>query len=375
MIGSTMFTYALYAGMLRDAGLKPMSVTKMMETEMASVDDPNRILRVETRLDTADSMKKSPKYDKWVFSHVSTAYGQTQSKNDAFLRFRVFAEDQATIQGMGNDSNRLLIRLWDYSWSRLKREKYDGYDWIDVYLCKEGDREGAEHSFGHDSDEPDRDNQARLASVIHLFKIGTLTNNLEKVRELAHEFGHAIYPEVGAFDAPESWGNGYAAERVFIKWLHDDMKAKKITPADAMGATEAELASYLAAKVDPLVLKMGSAGPNLTLLAGKGQDSFNEYLALNSYAQAILPPPAFMRAVVLGASDEGASFFAKQVVEAAAEREELPITIPAVLKGKAMWVPLAKGTIKGAKVLEKKGSWAKVQPTSETVVIVNPPVG
>lgn len=373
MIGSTMLTYALYTGMLRDAGFKANTVTRFRDADMTSIEDPDRSLRVETKLETNDRIKSSPLYPDWVFTHVSNAYGQASAKDGLLLKFRTYAQDGNRIETVGHSANRLLLRLWDYSLSRMKRDHKVPYDWVDVYLCENG-KAGGEHTLTSDPDDLDSGKLQRKASVIHIFEIGTLTSKMELVRELAHEYGHANFPGVATFESPESWGNGYAGERIFIKWLYEDLQAKKITTEDTMGATEDDLAGYLAKKVDPLVKQMAVNGPNEKLLGASSEAAFNEYLALNSYAEAILPRNVYARAATLGESDAGATTFLRSIVEASAEREELPLRIPANLKGQTLWIPLGKGTIKGAKVVTKKGSWAKVQPTSQTVIIVNPPL-
>jgi hypothetical protein len=372
MIGSTMLTYALYAGMLQAANLQPLTVSEFVTNELPSIDDPQRLLRVETRLEPAESMKTSPTHG-WAFNHVSSAFGQATNEVNLNLRFRVFAQNREVIETMGHDANRMLIRLWDYNLARFKQSQNMAYPIVDVYLCKEGTG-GGEHGLGHDEDDLDNNHQARAVSMIHIFQIETLTDKMERLRELAHEYGHAAYPEVGTFEAPESWGNGYAAERIYIKWLYEDVKAKKINATDTMGATEDQMAAYLANKVDPLVKRIGLAGPNLTLLQGKSKESFDEYIALNSYAEAILPRAVFTRAVRLGTSSDNAAIFGRAVSEVAAEPAELVITVPPVLKGQPFWVPINKGKIKGAKVLSTKGAWAKIQPTSATIIINNPPV-
>jgi predicted aconitase with swiveling domain len=51
------------------------------------------------------------------------------------------------------------------------------------------------------------------------------------------------------------------------------------------------------------------------------------------------------------------------------ERDEVPVTVPESLKGKAIWLPTGKGSVTGAKVLSMENGWTKVQPGTDPIMI------
>jgi hypothetical protein len=73
---------------------------------------------------------------------------------------------------------------------------------VDVWLSRSGEAGGEE--WGRN---------------IYLFAIDDPRAPAEWVRELAHEYGHLVLPELGPFTRPEQWASGYLGERLFMKWL------------------------------------------------------------------------------------------------------------------------------------------------------------
>ena len=109
------------------------------------------------------------------------------------------------------------------------------------------------------------------------------------------------------------------------------------------------------------------------MLAKRTKAAYDEYLGLATYCAEIMPPKVFGRTLALTTTQD-AEDYAIVVVEVAREPRRWDVTIPNYLKGKAIWLPLKVGKVHGAKVLRRKGAWAKVQPTSDTVYVTNPPL-
>lgn len=102
----------------------------------------------------------------------------------------------------------------------------------------------------------------------------------EWVRELAHEYSHAILPTLGPYSKPERWANGYLGERLFLKWMLHDNRQSDVwdEPIDAAG--------YLANQVVPLrelFLAEGPTSPKSELTDAEGMHFLiGQFLALEA---------------------------------------------------------------------------------------------
>ncbi|HWA83087.1 MAG TPA: hypothetical protein VG820_06640 [Fimbriimonadaceae bacterium] len=68
--------------------------------------------------------------------------------------------------------------------------------------------------------------------------------------------------------------------------------------------------------------------------------------------------------------------YADYVSQAASEMESLTLSVPPDIfdSKKPIWIPLAKGTCTGAKVIVKRGGWAQVAPLTPNIIVKNPPI-
>lgn len=76
----------------------------------------------------------------------------------------------------------------------------------------------------------------------------------EWIREIAHEYAHAVLPSIGPYSEPERWANGYLGERLFLKWLIDSGQS------GVWGETFPE-EGYLARQIVPLRNRFFEEGP------------------------------------------------------------------------------------------------------------------
>jgi hypothetical protein len=83
-----------------------------------------------------------------------------------------------------------------------------------------------------------------------------------------------------------------------------------------------------------------------------------------------MPHPVFARSLFLN-PDRTADGYVKGVIEAVGEVASWKLTIPKGLEGKAIWVPLPKGSVQGAKELRREGDWVKIQPTGGAITVTN----
>lgn len=327
----------------------------------------------------------------WEFDWVTAGLVREDFKKskDFELRFRVFSQIREKDADRGIGATRMLLRLWDYINRRYQLDHAALYNnkIIDFYLCWGGEP-GAEQAFGEDrrpgaqvprrirgeqilaTDEEGDPPVTRKVNTVYLFDLATFTDPKEMVRELCHEYGHAILPPIGGFGPPDDWGNGDIGERIFLRYLRDEMKAGRLVPADAMLAQLSDLEAMVKQQVDPLVMRIAANGPERGLLEGKGQDSLNSLAALAAYTELIVPPRAFVRSLLI--CGPKAPRYPTAVVEACQELQRVVIDVPPMLKGKNLWVPLGDGKISGASIVKKSGDWAQVKPGLGAILITYP---
>ncbi len=323
-------------------------------------DGPDARVLLNILLERLEPAKIAPKHPDWIFEWVTSALCDLPGEPRQFeLRFRVFAQERREKNDKGERVARMLARLWEFNDLRFGLDHSPQYNSriVDAYVCYGGDP-GGEQLF-----DEDLTSDGRLVKVntIYIYALDSFTEPVEMAREVAHEYGHATLPGVGGFTKPEAWANGFLGEKLYLRMLRDEMALKRLDVVDAMGATQASLDTWVKANVDPLVLKAAASGPVEGKLSGKGEDAMDAYMGQVCYVQSVLPEKVFRRSLVLIGSTK-AKDYPSGVVLAAEEPDDYVVAIPGLLKGKSLWVPLGKGKLSGAKVLQKRGDWVQVQP-------------
>jgi hypothetical protein len=345
---------SLIAGVL--LGQQPQSVTKVYDLPAA----PR--LRVSSNMSPLASPKLSTKeFDKqrWEFDWLVACYGTLDPEaSQLALKFRIFSQERLDEGDRAEMAGRMLMRLWEMTVRRtgLDHKPDLNRGIIDVYLCW-GGQAGGEQFLAVD----DEGGQRRLVSNIYIYQIQTFTDPVEMAREVAHEYGHAVLPPIGGYTQPEAWGNGLFGEKLFLSWMVREMSIGRVKPAEAMGATVEQLNAWVVKNADPFLIRAATEGPVEATLAGKSQAAMESYAGLGLYAQAILPRSVFIRSLKLTGS-QNAKDYPNAIVLAAKEPEAMQIVVPSMLKGKAIWVPVGKGQVLGAEVLQRRGDWAKIMP-------------
>jgi len=237
-----------------------------------------------------------------------------------------------------------------------------------VYLCW-GGIAGGEQRFDVDN----RVRPPRKVNTIYLYDIKSFTDPMEMAREVAHEYGHAILPPVGGFKSPEAWANGYLGEKLYLRWIRDEMKKGRYGYLDSMNARLEQIDKWVQTNVDPLVVKAATEGPKADVLVGTGQKAMDAYLGLALYTAQVMPISVFRRSLVLNGTMTAKDYPAA-IATAAEEPEKFALQIPEILKSKAIWIPLGKGKVAGATVIARKGAWAHIQPGEGSVTVTVTPV-
>ncbi len=273
------------------------------------------------------------------------------------LRFRVYNQTKPKAADETFGAARMLLRLWEVAdaWGIDHPKDIPGGA-IDVYLCW-GGKPGGEQLTDHDPQIP-----AGLpdkVSTIYVYDLPSFTAPVERAREVAHEYGHAVLPAVGGYSAPEFWGNGVLGERLFLAALAQDAAAGNVPPADLFGLAPGDLDAWVAANVAPARNRAALGGPFAPLYAARTKAGMDAFVGEATLLAAVLPPKTFGRALRLMETQSPAALV-KSAPLALAESPAVPVRLPADLVGKPVWLPLGAGSADGAKVLARKNGWAKI---------------
>lgn len=355
----------------QDTQSQPTQITgtepSFVSITLDSLHDPKSKLMVQHNLKPLPQAKESPRH-RWQFPFGTFGYCQVPGREGLNLRFRVFSQSRkANHDDVAQWSTRLLTRLWDYSYFRVRRDHALAYrGLVDFYLCFGGEP-GAEQLFDIDDQDLDDNDRPQRVNTVYIYRIDDIGSPLELLRELCHEYGHAVLPPVGGYSGPEGWSNGDLGERVFMNWLSQDLKAGKLSAEDTVFVPADKLDAYLAEKFIPLVKRIATKGPDLAALAGKDAAAYEEYVALGCFAAAVLPHKTFARSQnLLGQS--GAEYD-KELRFAVDEMDKWEVQLPSYLAGQAVYLPTGDCKVSGGKVLARKGGWIKIQPTGGKLTV------
>lgn len=343
-------------------GPAPSTVpVRMLTLPGAGTEAPGGLIRVN---DAAMPVpKRAPRGGE--FPWLVASYGQRPDRAQMDLRFRVYAMTQGPDAQPATSMARMLIRLWKLNVDKLRLDHSEAFGnrVVDVYLRTDG-KAGGEQRFDADV----VNGRSVNVNTITIFDIGSFTDPLEMAREVAHEYGHASLPPVGGYTAPEDWANGLLGERLFLKWLREEVRAGRLTPDDTMGATLAQLSRYVDQRVTPAIRRIRERGPDPVALARRDEAGMEAYVAHVLASEELLPPGQFLRSMLLNTENQ-ADAVPAAVVAAAAEVPRWTLAVPA---GQRVWIPLGQGQLTGGRVLARRLGWAQVQVQSSPLVVVNP---
>jgi hypothetical protein len=77
---------------------------------------------------------------------------------------------------------------------------------VDIWLCEGGEAGGEQ-----------------VGRNIYIYQIEKGREDVELIREVAHEWGHHIIPPIGPYEEPEEWANGCIGERLLLKLFLDNL--------------------------------------------------------------------------------------------------------------------------------------------------------
>jgi hypothetical protein len=232
---------------------------------------------------------------------------------------------------------------------------------VHLFIC-DGGKEGGEQAFIRSRIA--RDGYASY-NAIYLYHAEGLDDPVEAVREIAHEYGHAVLPAIGGFKEPEDWGNGGLGERLFMRYLARAMEAGKAAEEDAFAATAGHLKNWLSVNADPFAAAIARRRIDQSTLAGVGPAATNEYLGLMLFIDDLFPD-LLGRSLKLSGGQTAIDAL-KGVVEAVNEQKGWVIDVP-VSYGSEVWLPISgKVSWAGATPLQSLGAWVKVRLSSRRI--------
>ncbi|MEO7453458.1 MAG: hypothetical protein ABIV13_01700 [Fimbriimonadales bacterium] len=299
-----------------------------------------------------------PKYDGEFPFFADGLAGGALSTLPPRVRFRVFAQSAKSRDFMVPVA-RTLIRIWDESITRLNFDHPTRYGLtVHVFLC-DGGMAGGEQLFV--KSRSNRDNFANY-NAIYLYHVESLKDPMEAVREVAHEYGHAILPGIGGFREPEEWANGSLGERLFIRFL---LRSTNVETSDLFGLEKSRLKGWLAVHADPLAGFIARRRIDQTTLAGVGPAATNEYLGLMLLIDDLFPD-LVGRALKLSGGQTAMDGL-KGAIEAVNEQKGWVIDVPPFY-GNEVWIPIAgKCDWTGATPIQALGAWTKVRLKSRRI--------
>jgi hypothetical protein len=300
--------------------------------------------------------KEGLTYIWWTYGFAHTtnlAPGQFKT------RFAVFCQPASEIKRCQQVA-RLLLRLYEMCNDRLKLNHTVETPFVNVFLSWGGTKTGGQQLYFTPSN---TNGPAPRLSLIYIYQTSTLNNPVEWVREVAHEYGHAILPEVKGYTTPEGWATGLMGERLFIRWIIEGMEAGKLTTEDTIGATLPQLKAWEAKYIDPFEQVIWQRGLNIERLNGKDKAAMLEYVGLALYAQSAYGNQILTRAMK-ASGGVTANDFLNGLKFALDEQKNIKVKLP-VLAHKApvyLFLPGKKWSAgPGVIISEPVNGWVKVK--------------
>lgn len=198
---------------------------------------PDAGLRTEAviltpRLSEQSLSRSDPKHG-WQFTVACYGYFRNEYLSQPELRFRVYAQ-QVDDLPRAQKVCRLLLRLGQLAWHRLRLQvNLQGERVLNVWLCRQGNPGGEQW----------RNN-------LYIYSIQSIQHPIEWLREVAHEFSHALLPGITGYIAPEPWASGYMGERLFMTWL--EATGTQLSSDDLCDASLQDIRQFVQQRCLPL---------------------------------------------------------------------------------------------------------------------------
>ena len=169
---------------------------------------------------------------------------------------------------------------------------------------------------------------------VYLFDITTPRPEIEWARTISHEWGHLILLTARGYSAPENDSAGFVGERLFLKWLREDVLALLRNTQDFCEATG--LQTYYNRQIAPLMARYNTGGPKDKRLKQLNADGMDYYIGMALDTDEVFGSKVISNALY-HLEDTTPTALVNAVQNAIFLQSELKVKLPA-------WVPLAPDT-------------------------------
>lgn len=353
----------------RAAAGEPLAFPESTQQRIMDTRVAGERLIVRTPMKEVPHPISDPTDPKTVYPFLSTGYARRADATagmQATLRFEVYAEQRDDLS-YADRVCLYLLRLWDMLSGRLNMDHPLQYRrTVSVFLKRDGKPGGEQRiTVG-----PDETGRPIKRNTIHIYDVASLDDPLEMCRELAHEYGHAVLPAIGGFREPEEWINGLMGERLFLRWLLEEMEAGRIPPAEAFDLQPDTLRAWLAPRADRLsasVLERGLTNTSELRVSDK-------FLGFVLAVESVYGGKLLGRGLMLANGNKPEDVL-RGVSQALGERDDLTLRVPREAGGKPFWILLTGSgwVLEGGKLLEaREGGWVRLEPTSGLITAKRP---
>jgi len=201
-------------------------------------------------------------------------------------RFLVCAADPDSLD-FAKSVARMLLLLYGERHERLRDDHSLSNPTVNVWLT-----ERVESGLSPDTGGEQFQNQ------IYLYNIHNQRSEVEWAREIAHEYGHYSLPAVSGFTAPEEWANGVLGERLYLKWIREDLRSGKLKPEEVPIVSPAQLDDYFIRSIWPHIRRIMREGVDAQILARPKADGMDYYTGLVMYLDTVYGTSALVDAIV-----------------------------------------------------------------------------
>lgn len=305
---------------------------------------------------------KCPKYG-WEFSVKVEAHGFVWTTQKQELRFRVYAQSHKYVS-LAQDTAKVLLLCRDLLTQKINFDNPMRYSYlVDVFLCEGGSPGGEQGIFTGEDEFGYRTNR----NTIYIYNLDSFSDPIERLREVAHEYGHATLPPIKGFETPEEFGNGYLGEKLFLFWIFQSDEIIKLLPASFSSEKQNQL-KWVDENVVNLVDNIWLNGINLKTLQSKGKEAMNEYIGLMLFAEQTFPP-VFSRALRL-ARDYTAIGAYNGLKDALNEKSSWEIHVPEKFTQKNVWIPFSQQwQIEGASIVKPESDRVQIKPSRKIITV------
>lgn len=259
------------------------------------------------RLSQQTILRTDPKHG-WQFTLACYGYFRPEYQTQSELRFRVYAqqlEDLPRVQKVC----RLLLRLQQIAWQKLRLQvNLQGERVLNIWLCRQGNAGGEQW----------RNN-------LYIYSIESIQHPVEWLREVAHEFSHALLPGITGFTLPEPWANGYMGERLFLSWIEPLVSGGQLSGEDLCDTSVQDIRHFVQQRCLPLRNKWLTSGLPKGDFTRTDAVGMGALIGLALYIDGVYGS-SMLRATFARLTEPYPSAFWKAFTEALREAEEVHLT-------------------------------------------------